>query len=111
MQEFFDLQHLGRFDARVLMDAIEAGAPDFQIRYSRRVFVGHPESQVARGFAEQCRVGAAGFRVYVSNRFKPLEIVGRVCDVLIVRETLDACQQNFAAWLPETRFRFVAASG
>ncbi len=70
MQEFLDLQHLGRLDARVLLDAVEAGAPDFQVRDSRRVFIGHPESQVARCFAEQCRIGATGFRVYVSNRLQ-----------------------------------------
>src|SRR3984957_12428252 len=106
MQEFFDLQHLRWFDACVLLDAVETGAPDLQICHARRIFVGHPESQVARCLAEQCIIGATEFRVYVPNRSKPLEIVGGVCDVLIVGETLDPCQQNFAAWGGKLTFDF-----
>ena len=70
MQEFFDLQHLGRLDAGVLLHAVEAGAPNFQVCHSRRVFIGHPESQVARRFVEQGGIGTTEFCIKISNRLQ-----------------------------------------
>src|SRR4029077_2804897 len=92
MQEFFNLQELRLLDARALIYPVETRQQSFKSRHSRRVFVGHPESQIARRLAEQRKIATTEFCVQISNRLKPLEILGSVCDVLIIREALDACQ-------------------
>ena len=66
--------------------ALEALAAGLQIGHADGVFVGHPQGEVAGRFAQQPPVRLAIER---SDRGQPIEILGSVRDVLVVRQPPD----------------------
>ena len=62
-------------DARVSANPLESRAADFQVGHADGILVGHPERQIAAGFAKQREISAAILRVAIANWFQPVQIL------------------------------------
>src|ERR1700722_17508648 len=94
MKELFDLNQFGTLCARLVMDSRKTRVTSFQVRNADRIFIAHPESEMASRFGEQCESAAALGSVNIAYCHQIVEIRGGVGNVLIVGEFLNRCQEN-----------------
>ncbi|MCY1506894.1 hypothetical protein D9M68_411530 [compost metagenome] len=85
-----DGEQLARLHAGLAVHALEAGRAGLQGGDAGRVFVGHPQRQVARGFAQQA-VGVVG---QLGHSGHAVEVETGVGQVLVVDEAAHAFEQE-----------------
>src|ERR1700722_20257365 len=93
MKKFLDVKKLLRFDADLPADSLKAGTADLEIRHPDRVFIRHPESQVARGLTQDL----GPYRIRGSERTKTVEIAPGVGFVLVIHQAGHTGGENFMA--------------
>src|SRR5690242_9360359 len=85
-----DLEHLFGSCVRFLVHAFKARATRLQVGYADSIFIGHPESKVARRLAQQRAITVTELSIKVFDRYKLVEIFGSVGDILIIGQPLNA---------------------
>lgn len=84
MQEFLNTNHLIRARFRFAPDSFESRASRFQVSDTNRIFVRHPQRQIARRFVQKATVA-----IGVADGFQFVEKIGCVALILIIGQTLD----------------------
>src|ERR1041384_5061716 len=84
MKILVDADKLRGLGTALLMDTIEARATDLEVGDTDSVFVGHPEREVAGGFAQERVVAQTVLHIEVADGNEPVKIFRRVLHILVV---------------------------
>src|SRR5262249_54311041 len=102
MEKFVDQEYLVFADAHFVAYTIKATTADFEIGHTDRIFIGHPERQVARSLGKQGEniLGAMALvpSIDISDRPQTVEILSGIRKVLVVGKALNAGEQNCMAY-------------
>ncbi len=77
-------------DAGFLMHAFKAGAADLEVGDANGIFIGHPQGEMAGGFAEERERGT----VHGADRVQAIQVFGGISHVLIIGKTFDSGEKN-----------------